>query len=112
MKTLANINSSALRLTAGLLMVLLFVLPYVQYFHHHEDQNVVAHSESEHHSQAEDCAICDYFLHKHSDTFPSAEPIDFKLFAVLAYIFLFEIIKREIKVFKTLPSNKAPLQLS
>ena len=109
---MAYLKLSAVRLTAGLLMALLFSVSTVRLFHHHEANFIESSPESEHNTLAESCVLCDYILQKHSEIFSSAAVIDFKVFAILAYIFLFEIPRKEIKAFKVLSSNKAPPQLS
>jgi len=111
MKSAAYIKLSVVRLAAGLLIALLFLVSTVRLFHHHEGNLIESPSESEHHNLAESCVICDYILQKHAEYFSSAAILDFKIFAILVYIFLYEIIRKEIKAFEILCSNKAPPQL-
>lgn len=112
MKDVANIKLSAVRLTAGFLMILLCLVSNIQYFHYHEDQVTEAHSEEEHHSETDSCVICDYFVHKHSTTFIVSGETEFKIFALFVFILLYEVIIQEIKACKQYPSNKAPPQFS
>jgi hypothetical protein len=112
MKNMAYIKLSAVRLTAGLLMVLLLSVSTVRLFHYHEANLIESSLESEQHSSPESCVICDYILQKHSGIFSSAAVIELKVFAILAYIYHLEVLRKEIKAFRVLSSNKAPPELS
>ncbi|RZJ86911.1 MAG: hypothetical protein EOO20_17265 [Chryseobacterium sp.] len=108
MKAQVGINVFLERGIAFALMIMLQAVSYTSFFHHHE--NAEQETLSGHHQERgkENCAICDFFIHKQSDTFLVTGEIRFQLIVSLVLILFFELLTRQAAVFRTRPSNKAP----